>query len=131
MMLPMRLARRLPRRCRCEEQSQAEAYRAKERVAALWRGTHNCVPLPGRDLLVVLDEAVLDEMADGIKPIWIFDNQVQSNPISISTLPPPSDRDSIADGGHFGPHNIHENRPGSLQSETLIFSTWHNAGVRT
>jgi hypothetical protein len=93
-------------------------------------GTHNCVPLPGRDLLIVLDEAVLDEMADGVKPIWVFDNQVKSNPLSISTFPPPSDRDYIAVGGHFGPHNIHENRPGSLQSETLIFSTWQNAGLR-
>jgi hypothetical protein len=93
-------------------------------------GTHNCLPLPGRDLLVVLDEAVLDEMADGIKPIWVFDNQVKANPISISTFPPPSERDYIAVGGHFGPHNVHENRPGSLQSETLIFSTWQNAGVR-
>jgi hypothetical protein len=93
-------------------------------------GTHNCVPLPGRNLLIVLDEAVLDEMADGLKPIWIFDNQVKSNPVSISTLPPPSDRDYVAVGGHFGPHNIHENRPGSFQSETLIFSTWQNAGVR-
>jgi hypothetical protein len=25
---------------------------------------------------------------------------------------------------------LHENRTGSFQSETLIFATWHNAGVR-
>lgn len=93
-------------------------------------GTHNCLPLPDRNLLIVLDEAVLDNMEDGFKPIWIFDNQVKSNPISISTFPLPSDRDYIAVGGHFGPHNIHENRPGSLQSSTLIFATYQNAGVR-
>ncbi len=93
-------------------------------------GTHNCLPLPGRDLLVVLDEAVLDEMEDGFKPIWIFDNQVKANPISVSTFPPPKDRDYIKVGGHFGPHNVHENRPGSFQSETLIFATYQNAGVR-
>ena len=93
-------------------------------------GTHNCLPLPGRDLLIVLDEAVLDEMEDGFKPIWVFDNQVKSNPISISTFPLPKDRDYIKVGGHFGPHNIHENRPGSFQSETLIFATYQNAGVR-
>ncbi|MFP3656708.1 hypothetical protein SB777_37975, partial [Burkholderia sp. SIMBA_052] len=28
-------------------------------------GTHNCLPLPDRDLLVVLDEAVLDHQEDG------------------------------------------------------------------
>jgi hypothetical protein len=93
-------------------------------------GTHNCLPLPDRDLLIVLDEAVLDEKADGFKPIWVFDNQVKSNPISISTFPEPSDRDYIAVGGHFGPHNIHENRPGSFVSSELIFATYQNAGVR-
>jgi hypothetical protein len=93
-------------------------------------GTHNCLPLPGRDLLIVLDETVLDEMEDGIKPIWVFDNQVKSNPISVATFPRPNDRDYIKVGGHFGPHNIHENRPGSFQSETLIFATYQNAGVR-
>ena len=93
-------------------------------------GTHNCLPLPERNLLIVLDEAVLDEMEDGFKPIWVFDNQVKSNPISVSTFPTPKDRDYIAVGGHFGPHNIHENRPGSFQSETLIFATYQNAGVR-
>jgi hypothetical protein len=93
-------------------------------------GTHNCVPLPGRNLLIVLDEAVLDNMEDGFKPIWIFDKQVKSNPISISTCPLPSDRDYVAVGGHFGPHNIYENRPEGFQSETLIFATYQNAGVR-
>ena len=93
-------------------------------------GTHNALPLPGRDLLIVVDETVLDHGEDGIKPIWVFDNQIKRKPISIATFPPPSDRDYRAVGGHFGPHNIHENRPGTFQSEDLIFSTWQNAGVR-
>ena len=50
-------------------------------------GTHNCLPLPDRDLLIVLDETVLDNMEDGFKPIWVFDNQVKSNPISDLDLP--------------------------------------------
>ncbi|MET3280075.1 hypothetical protein ABIF43_005564 [Bradyrhizobium japonicum] len=28
------------------------------------------------------------------------------------------------------PHNLHENRPGSFQSEETIFATYNNAGVR-
>ena len=92
-------------------------------------GTHNCLPLTDRNLLIVLDEAVLDNMEDGFKPIWVFDNQVKSNPISIATFPLPNDRDYVAVGGHFGPHNIHENRPGSFQSSRLIFATYQNAGV--
>lgn len=93
-------------------------------------GTHNCLPLPDRDLLVVLDEAVLDHQEDGLKLTWIFDNRVPANPVSISTCPTPPEADYKAKGGHFGPHNIHENRPGSFVSSTLIFATYQNAGIR-
>ena len=93
-------------------------------------GTHNALPLPARNLLVVVDETVLDHGEDGVKPIWIFDNQIKANPISIATCPAPRDRDYHAVGGHFGPHNIHENRPGTFVSEELIFATYQNAGVR-
>lgn len=93
-------------------------------------GTHNCLPLPDRQLLVVLDEAVLDHQEDGLKLIWVFDNRDPSNPVSISTFPTPADADYVAKGGHFGPHNLHENRPGSFVSSELIFATYQNAGIR-
>ncbi|MBP6252089.1 MAG: hypothetical protein KA387_05000 [Rubrivivax sp.] len=93
-------------------------------------GTHSALPLPGRELLVVADEAVLDDEADGRKHTWIFDIRKPDNPISIATLPTPDERDYVRKGGHFGPHNLHENRPGAFVSETLIFATWQNAGVR-
>lgn len=93
-------------------------------------GTHNCLPLPDRDLLVVLDEAVLDNCEDGIKHIWIFDNRVPSNPVSISTFPVPAEDDYVNKGAHFGPHNIYENRPDGLISSETIFATYQNAGIR-
>ena len=93
-------------------------------------GTHNCVPIPDRDLLIVVDEAVLDSEEDGDKPIWVFDIREPTNPISISTFPKPKEKDYVKVGGHFGPHNIHEMRPGSFVSSDLIFATWQNAGVR-
>ena len=93
-------------------------------------GTHNCLPLPDRNLLVVADEAVLDNCADGIKHIWLFDIREPSNPVSISTVPIPDDADYVNKGAHFGPHNIHENRPDALVSDQLIFATQQNAGVR-
>ena len=93
-------------------------------------GTHNCLPLPDRQLLVILDEAVLDHPEDGLKLIWIFDNRVPANPVSVSTFPTPAEADYAAKGGHFGPHNLHENRPGSFVSSELIFTTYQNAGVR-
>ena len=79
-------------------------------------GTHNALPLPTAICSIVVDETVLDNQEDGFKPIWVFDNQVKSNPISISTFPAPSDKDYLKVGGHFGPHNVHENRPGSFVS---------------
>jgi hypothetical protein len=93
-------------------------------------GTHNCLPLPDRDLLVVLDEAVLDHQEDGLKLIWLFDIRAPENPVSISTFPTPAEADYKHKGAHFGPHNIHENRPGSFVSSELIFATYQNAGVR-
>lgn len=93
-------------------------------------GTHNCLPLPDRDLLVVADEAVLDKCEDGIKHIWIFDNREPSNPISISTFPLPDEADYANKGGHFGPHNIYENRPDGMVSSDTIYSTYQNAGIR-
>ncbi len=93
-------------------------------------GTHNALPLPNRDLLVVVDETVLDNREDGEKPIWIFDNRDKANPISISTLPEPGDADYLKVGGHFGPHNVYENRPDGFVSETILFATYQNAGIR-
>ena len=93
-------------------------------------GTHNCLPLPDRDLLVVLDEAVLDQQEDGLKLIWLFDMRAPENPVSISTCPVPDDTPYASHPGHFGPHNLHENRPGSYVSSNLIFTTYQNAGVR-
>jgi hypothetical protein len=93
-------------------------------------GTHNCLPLADRHLVVVLDEAEMDRQEDGLKPIWIFDNREPSNPVSIATCPVPAEADYRSIGGKFGPHNLHENRPGSFVSSELIFATYNNAGVR-
>ena len=93
-------------------------------------GTHNALPLHDRNLLVVADEATLNIDQQPLKHTWVFDIREKSNPISIATLPTPSDQDYVKMGGQFGPHNLHENRPGSFQSSTTIFATWQSAGVR-
>jgi hypothetical protein len=81
-------------------------------------GTHNALPLHDRNL------------AQPLKYTWVFDIREKTNPVSISTMPTPSDQDYVKMGGQFGPHNLHENRPGSFQSSTTIFATWQSAGVR-
>ncbi len=93
-------------------------------------GTHNTLPLPGRGLMFVVEEAVFDNCEDGIKRNWVYDISVPTNPVSISTTPLPSEADYATKGGQFGPHNLHENRSEGFQSEELIFVSYQNAGVR-
>ena len=92
-------------------------------------GTHTALPLPGRNLLVVVDEANAEQCSKGTFHTWIVDVRAPERPVTIATLPTPRDRDYCA-LGTFGPHNVHENRPGSMVSEDRIFATYNNAGVR-
>lgn len=93
-------------------------------------GTHSALPLHDRNLLVVADEAVLPIDQEPFKHTWVLDIRSPENPVTIATMPVPSDQDYAAKGGQFGPHNLHENRPGSFVSSTTIFATYQNAGVR-
>ncbi|MBT5266718.1 MAG: hypothetical protein HOL85_17915 [Rhodospirillaceae bacterium] len=93
-------------------------------------GTHSPLPLSDRGLLVLADEATSANCQDGRRYIWMLDVRAPENPISIAAFPEPSEGDYCAKGGNFGPHNLHENRPGSFQSQELIFATYQNAGVR-
>jgi hypothetical protein len=92
-------------------------------------GTHTALPLPGRGLAVVADESNADFCAKGLFYTWVVDVRADENPVPIATLPTPTGFDFCA-MGNFGPHNLHENRPGSFVSEETIFATYHNAGVR-
>ena len=93
-------------------------------------GTHTALPLPGRQLAVVADEANAEKCAKGLFQTFVLDLRAPENPVTIATMPQPGDRDWCQVPGTFGPHNLHENRPGALQSEELIFATYNNAGVR-
>jgi len=92
-------------------------------------GTHTPLPLPGRKLAVVADEANAQACAKGTFHTFVLDVRAPENPVPIATLPTPRDRDYCT-LGTFGPHNLHENRPGSMQTEETIFATYNNAGVR-
>ncbi|HEU0290171.1 MAG TPA: hypothetical protein VFR39_05420 [Burkholderiales bacterium] len=94
--------------------------------------THTVLPLIERGYLIVSDECVRDNGEDWPKLTWVVDARVESNLVPIATLPlPPADA-FIKRGGRYGSHNLHENLPGpcSFRSETLIFGTFFNGGVR-
>jgi hypothetical protein len=92
-------------------------------------GTHTPLPLPGRNLVVVADEANAEMCAKGTFYTFLVDVRAPENPVPISTLPTPRER-NFCGKGVFGPHNLHENRPASFRSEETIFATYNVAGVR-
>jgi hypothetical protein len=93
-------------------------------------GAHTPLPLANRKLLVLADEATTANCANGLAYTWVIDVREPANPVSIATLPTPAEEDFCNKGAKFGPHNLHENRPGSIQTEDTVFATYHNAGLR-
>jgi hypothetical protein len=91
--------------------------------------THTCLPLPGRDLLVVTDEEIHNKCEAGPHYVRVVDIADERNPSVVSIIPPP-EGDFCTRGLRFGPHNTHENRPGSYRSAEVVFVTYFNAGLR-
>ncbi len=118
----------------------SEASKPKLLAHANWHppfggGTHTSVPLTDRvpvpkDYVIVSDESIADNCKDQVKYNWVIDIRDKARPVNVSTFPTPGERDYCREGGHFGPHNLHENRPGAFQSSDIIFGTYQNAGVR-
>ena len=91
--------------------------------------THTCMPLPGRDLLVVTDEVVTNNCEGEEHFVRVIDISDDTQPRLVSICPPPTG-DFCERGLRFGPHNLHENRPGTYRSAELAFVTYFNAGLR-
>ncbi len=91
--------------------------------------THTALPLPGRDLLVVTDEAILPDCRDIPKQVRVFDVSDPYSPALLSTLPVP-EGDFCDRGGRFGPHNLGEFRPGTGFGADEVYLTYFNAGLR-
>jgi hypothetical protein len=103
----------------------------KEIAKLSWGGdaTHTCMPLPGRQVVVVTDEQQKD--GPGARELFmhVIDVSDDRNPRYLTSFPSPAGR--YADQPlRYGPHNFHENRVGSYRSERILFATWFNAGVR-
>jgi hypothetical protein len=97
---------------------------------------HTCLPLPGRGLVIAVDEVLPEHVHGGDKRIWVVDVREERQPVTIATMPVPRPGPGAPWSsyrerpGRFGPHNVHENKPGSLVSEQLVYATYYNAGVR-
>jgi len=99
----------------------------------LWRldwegggGTHTCLPLEGRGLVVVTDEQMTDGPHAPPRHVRVVDTHARR---VAATIPSPAG-DFDEQPSRFGPHNLHENRAGSYRSVELVFVTYFNAGLR-
>ncbi len=93
------------------------------------RCTHTALRLPGRDVLVVTDEQT-SEGCSGLRTrARVVDITDEMRPRVVATLPEPQG-DYCQRGGRFGPHNLHEMRPGSLQDPNTVYLTYFNGGLR-
>lgn len=91
--------------------------------------THTAMPLPGRDLVVVTDEALTNECEGPPHMIRVVDVADDTAPVVRSICPVP-EGDFCERGLRFGAHCLHENRPDSYRSEEVVFATYFNAGLR-
>jgi len=91
--------------------------------------THTALPVPGRDVLVVTDEQLAADCKGMQTRVRVVDIADERKPRVVSEFPVP-EGDFCSRGGRFGPHNLHEMRPGSLVDANTVYVTWFNAGLR-
>src|SRR5437867_10816640 len=91
--------------------------------------THTALPLGDRKLLVVTDEAIEPDCEGARKDIHLVDISDETRPREVSRFPVPAG-DYCSRGLRFGPHNVHENRPGTFQSDRIVFVTYFSGGLR-
>jgi hypothetical protein len=93
------------------------------------QATHTFCPLPGRDLAVTTEERIAPG-CPGVAPnTRLIDISDPRAPRVVSTFPVPQG-DFCERGGRFGPHNVHEPKPGTLIDGETVFLTYFNAGLR-
>lgn len=90
--------------------------------------THTALPLADRGLVIATDEAIDPDRTGAAKDIHVIDIADERAPREIARFPVPEDRPTH--GLRFGPHNLHENRPGTFQSDVIVYATYFSAGLR-
>jgi hypothetical protein len=103
-------------------------------------GVHTVVPIPHRRLAIINSEPLAERCHrdEGKNYAAIVDITDEAAPRIVSFLPepaPPPGSPSATfcnQGGRFGPHNQHhaQHQPHLFASETLVFLTYFNAGLR-
>src|SRR6267378_2196277 len=101
-------------------------------------GAHSALPLPKRNLAIVNSESIREDCNEPLNHASLVDVSNPATPTLIALLPlpvPPSGlpyKDFCHKGGRFGPHNVnhHHHSPFTDHSDTLVYLTYFNAGLR-
>ena len=117
-------------RHRGQEPSQRWSASSTSAPTSAARPTRRC-PLPGRDVLVVTDECVHND-CEGSPEAGPDGGHLGRHATRrcVSLFPVPAEADFCARGGRFGPHNVHEMRPGTLSDPNTVHLTYFNGGLR-
>jgi len=91
--------------------------------------THTALPMPGRDLVVVTDEALSNNCEEDPHMVRVVDISDEAHPRIVSICPVP-EGDFCDRGLRFGSHCLHENRPNSYRSADVVFTSYFNGGLR-
>lgn len=109
-----------------------------------WNGAHTTFPMlqmpiaefasdkegRNRDIVMIVDEAILNECNEPRQMIWFADVSIENRPMMISswTVPEASGR-FCERGGRFGAHSSNESMAPVFYKK-VAFIAWFNAGVR-
>lgn len=91
--------------------------------------THTALPMPGRDIVVVTDEALSNNCEGDPHMVRVVDVSDETRPEVVAICPEP-EGDFCDRGLRFGAHCLHENRPDSYRSAEVVFATYFNGGLR-
>jgi LVIVD repeat len=109
-----------------------------------WNGAHTTFPMlqmpiaefakdkdgAKRDIVMIVDEAILNECLEARQMVWFADVSIESRPMMISSWTVPEASGSFCQrGGRFGSHSSNESMD-PVFYEKMAFIAFFNAGVR-
>jgi hypothetical protein len=113
-------------------------------LMSAWNGAHTTFPMlkmpiaefandkegKTRDIVMIVDEAILNECGEPRQMIWFADVTIESRPTMISTYTVPEASGHFCErGGRFGSHSSNESMAPVFYKKVALIA-WFNAGVR-
>ena len=83
-----------------------------------------------RDIVMIVDEAILNECNEPRQMVWFADVSIENRPMMVSNYTVPEASGNFCSrGGRFGSHSSNESMDPVFYKK-LAFISWFNAGVR-